>query len=200
MQLARRAFTLIEILVSLAVFGLLTGVIVTVFGVTHRYTRLYQQVSLAQREAVLCMREINRELGRGSAQTLTSPSAGVNATWFLSNQPLENSTKVAEFTDMGVVKWHKWVGVWCQSSGDVRRAEIELQGGPQPFSTVNLSGCPTLLSDFQTLPRSRRLASYITRFQVTADSKVVSVEVRAEAQVPGRPPTRYHLSSSILAQ
>lgn len=196
----RKGFTLIEVLVALAIFGLLTGVIVAVFVVAHRYTRLYQQVSTAQREAVQCLRQMTREFSRGSAQTLTSPTAGVNATWFLSNKPREASNVQAEFTNLGAVKWHKWVGLWCQSNGEVRRSEIQLAGGPQPFNLVNFSSQPGLLSDFQAQPQTHRLASHIVRFQATADSRIITLDIRSEAHLPNQPATRYHLISSILCQ
>lgn len=197
MRARLRAFTLIELLVGLAVFALITGIIAAVFVVAHRYTRLYQQVSQAQREAVQCMREMSRELLRGRSETLR-PSVAVNATWFLSNQPPEGSVKLAEFSPQGEVLWHKWVGIWCQSDGDVRRAEIALAGVAQPILSVDLTSCPTLLSAFTSLPRFRRLASSISRFEVVCDAKVITVDINGETHNAGNPATRYHLSSSFL--
>ena len=122
----------------------------------------------------------------------------VNATWFLSNQPPEGSVKLAEFSPQGEVLWHKWVGIWCRTDGDVRRAEIALAGVAQPILTVDLTSCPTLLSAFTSLPRFRRLASCISRFEVACDAKVITVDINGETHNAGNPATRYHLSSSFL--
>jgi prepilin-type N-terminal cleavage/methylation domain-containing protein len=196
----RRAFSLIEVLVSLAVFTLITGVIATVFVVSHRYTRLYHQVSQAQREAVVCVREMSRELVRGRCETLAPSGGAVNATWFLSNQPLEGSLAPAEFSPQGAVLWHKWVGLWCRPDGDVRRAEIALTGVAQPYLQVDLTSCPSLISDFTALPRYRRLASHINRFEIRGDSNMFTIDVLSESHNAGNPPTRYRLSSSFFAQ
>jgi len=196
----RRAFTLVEVLVSLVTFALLTGVIACVFAVAHRYTRLYQQVSSAQREAVHCVQSMSRDMLRGHSLTVHPVGTATNATWFLSNQPPVSVPIAAEFDTTGELLWQKWVGIWCRSDGDVRRAEIPLVGSPQPYLNIDLSSAPVDVIAFTSLTRFQRLASSIARFQVRTDSRVVTIEAWSETHQAGNPPTRYQISSSFLMQ
>ena len=196
----KRGFTLTEVLVSLALFSLLSGIILAVFILAHRYSRLYQQVSQAQREAVSCMQGIARELVRGHNQTFP-PLSVVNGTWFLSSKTLDGNVTLAEFdSTSGELLWQKWVGIWCDAMGEVRVYEQPLVGGPKSFLNVDLTNAPTSLSALTSLPRQRRLGATITSLIFTRDSRLVTVELLSETTNPGNPITRYQLSSSFSTQ
>lgn len=193
----RRAFTLVELLVGSLVFILITGVIGVVFITAHRYTRLYQQVSLAQREALHCLQQVSRELLRGRAESL-NPDPAVNATWFLSSQPPLGTSQAAEFNPHGVLLWQKWVGIWCSSTGEVRCSEQALSP-PLPWLEIAPTSHPGDISPFQS-GAHRRLASYISSLRLWRDQKLVTVEVISQTQQFGNAPTRFHFNSSFLMQ
>ncbi len=193
----RRAFTLVELLVGSLVFLLITGVIGAVFITAHRYTRLYQQVSLAQREALHCLQEVSRELLRGRAETMP-PDPAVNATWFLSNQPPLATARAAEFNPQGVLLWQKWVGIWCSPAGEVRCSELALSL-PSPWPEISEASYPSSIGPFQS-GTTRRLASHISSLRLWRDQKIVTVEVISQTQQFGNAPTRFHFNSSFLMQ
>jgi len=193
----RRASTLVEVLVGLAVFALITGLIASVFILSHRYTRVSQQVSRAQREVAQCMEKFYGEFKRGHSQSFQATTA-TNETWFLSNRPPASEAALAEFAPSGEVLWQKWVGIWCQADGVVYRGELDLVGGPAEFARVDLGTSPSTLAAISTQPGKKRLASAIRRFQVSLDQRVVTVDLESETSNSGNPPTRYHASSSFL--
>ncbi|MBX3172642.1 MAG: type II secretion system protein [Candidatus Eremiobacteraeota bacterium] len=197
MKSGRRAVSLVEALVALAVFGLITSLIAGVFVLSHRYTRVFQQVSRVQREAAHCMQAFQAELTRGHSQTY-QPVPAVNETWFLSSRPLEGQPGLGEFADNGQLLWQKWVGIWRQPDGLVWRSELPLSGGARPFLLVDLDDQPSSLMAFSTLSSRRRLASAVRRFQVSVDSRIVTVELESETSNSGNPSTRYHMTSSFL--
>lgn len=193
----RRGASLIEALVALSVFGLVAGLIAGVFILSHRYTRVSQQVSRAQREAARCMQAMFVEFSRASSETFR-PALGASQIWFLSNRMPEGQSGLGEFNDRGQILWQKWVGVWCQPDGSVYRGELPLVSGPEPFEEVDLSAAPGSIASFSVLASKRRIAAAIRSFTVTVDSRVVSVEVESQTSNSGNPPTRYHLTSSFL--
>ncbi|MBN9415616.1 hypothetical protein ABS71_19020 [bacterium SCN 62-11] len=192
-----RASSLAEALVALSVFGLVAGLIAGVFVLSHRYTRISQQVSRAQREAVRCMQALSAEFCRGASSTFL-PSSAINEVWFVSNRPLEAQTALAEFDEHGEILWQKWVGIWRQDDGSVFRSEVPLTGGSRPEPETPPPGRPASILTFSTLSSKRRLASAIHSFKVSVDGRVVSVELESETSNSGNPPTRYHLASSFL--
>lgn len=189
--------TVLEILVGLAVFGLLTSLIALVFTLSQRYTRVSQQVSRAQREAAQCMQAFYTEVKRSHYQTYR-PVTAVNETWFLSNHPLSSELENAQFDSNGNVLWQKWVALWCQTNGEVYCDEIKLAGGPQAFDDIDLSSQPGSLAAFLAQPGRRRVGSAIRGFRLSLDERLVTVELDSETSNSGNPPTRFHLSSSFL--
>jgi type II secretory pathway pseudopilin PulG len=193
----RRGATVLEILVGLAVFALLTALITGVFILSQRYTRVSQQVSRGQREAAQCMQAFYTEVKRSNSQTYR-PVAAVNQTWFLSNRPPDTDGQVAVFDSKGEILWQKWVAIWCESDGNVYRSERTLQGGAMVFGDIDLSTEPSSLSMFSSLPKRQRLSGAIRRFQVGLEEHVVSIDLDSETSNSGTPPTRYHMTSSFL--
>ncbi|MBS2039736.1 type II secretion system protein [bacterium] len=193
----KRGASILEILVGLAVFGLLTSLIAGVFILSQRYTRVSQQVSRAQREAAQCMQAFYAEVKRSHYQTY-QPVTAVNETWFLSNHPLSTVPQAAEFDTNGDVLWQKWEALWCQLDGQVFCGELPLAGGAQAFHDIDLSTEPASLSSFLTQSVRRRVASAIRGFKLVRDEHVVTVELDSETSNSGNPPTRYHLTSSFL--
>lgn len=189
----KRAFTLIEVLVSMAIFTLLCGVIVAVFILAHRYSRLYSQVSESQREAVRAMQGLQHELSRARVQTIL-PASAVNSTWFLSNDLSETQEGIVEFSSDGQVLWQKWVGIWISSDDQMLRSEIGL-GGPKTLAEVSFSSQPDGIHHFQTGPSRRRLASSVAQFGVFPEDGETRVEILVETSLPGNPKTWYHLTS-----
>ena len=198
MKSCRRGFTLVETLVGLALFGLVSGVILAVFLMSHRYSRLYRQVSDAHRETVSCMQGISREVMRAHNQTV---QAAVNATWFLSSKPVETNPGEVEFDpSSGQLLWHKWLGIWCDSQGEVKVSELPLSGGSRPFLSVDLTSEPTSISPFIAQSRQRRLGASIVSLQFTKDAHLVRVNMTSVTSTAGNPNTRYQLSSSFSTQ
>jgi len=197
MRFSRRGASLVEVLVALGVFGLITSLIAGVFVVSHRYTRVSQQVSRAQREAARCMQAFYAELSRAHSRMIR-PGLGIKEVWFLSSLPPEGSPGPGAFADNGELLWQKWVGIWCQSDGMVYRSEIPLVGGPKQFSQLTPTAGPTAIISFTVLANKRRIAAGIREFQVQVDSRVATVDVESETSNAGNLPTRYHLSSSFL--
>lgn len=184
---------MIEVLVSLAIFTLICGVIVAVFVLSHRYSRLYSQVSESQREAVHAMQGLRLELGRARMQTLL-PTSAVNSTWFLSNDLGETEEGIVQFSSEGQILWQKWVGVWISNEGQLLRSEMSL-GGPKTISEVDFSTQPDGIHHFQTGPARRRMASSLARFEVVPEVGQTRVEILVETSLPGNPKTWYSLSS-----
>ena len=197
MSFPRRGASLVEALVALAVFGLITGLIAGVFVLSHRYTRVSHQVSRAQREAVRCMQAFYAELTRGHSQTFR-PGLAVKEVWFLSSLPPQGSAGLGEFADNGELLWQKWVGIWCQADGFVYRSELPLVGGSKQFSEINLLAGPAAIVNFTVLGGKRRIGSGIREFQVRVDSRLVTVDLESETSNAGNPSTRFHLTSSFL--
>lgn len=195
----RRAFTLIEVLVVVAVFGLLIGVIGAVAVLVQRYSRQSLQVSDAQREAVSCMRAVAAELTR--ARSGAWHSDGAEGYWFLSNRPPESEPAQPTFDQVsGQVLWRTWVGLWRDPGGEVRRAEIVLPGGGAPISQVDMTQRPPSLTNFTVLPRRRVLAHRISKFDIQPSGRACTVEIESVTTRPGNPPTRYFVVSSFLLQ
>lgn len=197
MMPGRSASTLVEVLVALAVFSLITALLAGVFLLSHRYTRVSQQLSRAQREAAQCMQAFSSELKRSHSQSFQATTA-TNETWFLSNRPPVGAGAQADFASSGEVLWQKWVAIWCQADGVVYRGELGLVGGAVPFSQVDLGNAPSSLAAISTQPGKKRLAAAIRRFRVSLDERVVTVDLESETSNSGNPPTRYYTSSSFL--
>ena len=198
MKLRQRASSLAEVIVALAVFGLVAGLITGVFILSHRYTRVSQQVSRAQREAARCIQAMSIEFNRGHSQTFRPLPAVPNQVWFLSNRPLDGNPGLGEFNDQGEILWQKWVGMWGQPDGSVYRSEFPVVGGAVPFQDVDMGTAPTSLVSFSTLSGKRRIASAIRSFSVTVDSRVVTVELESQTSNSGNPSTLFRLTSSFL--
>ena len=192
-----QASSLAEALVALSVFGLVAGLIAGVFILSHRYTRVSQQVSRAQREAARCMQALSAEFSRGSSQTLL-PVVPLNEVWFVSNRPPEPQAALAEFDEHGEILWQKWVGIWRQDDGSVYRSEVPLVGGARPDPETPPAGQPASILTFSTLAGKRRIASAIRSFRVSVDGRIVNVDLESETSNSGNPPTRYHMASSFL--
>jgi prepilin-type N-terminal cleavage/methylation domain-containing protein len=195
----RRGFTILEVLVVVAVFGLLIGVIGAVAVLVHRYSRQSLQVSDAQREAVSCLRAVAADLGR--ARGATWKTDGAQGYWFLSNRPPESESSSPTFDSVsGQVLWRTWVGLWLDPTGEVRRSEIVLPGAGMAFADIDPNTWPSALSSFSVLPRRRVLARRISRFSLQTSGRACSVEIESVTTRAGNPPTRYFVVSSYLLQ
>lgn len=193
---ASRGFTLVEILVVVAVFGLLIGLIGAVAVLVQRYGRQSQQISEAQREVVACLRGVGSDLSFARGETWSKDNA--EGYWFLSSRPPESQTSVPVFDSItGQLLWHTWVGVWRDAGGEVRRAEILLSGGAQIYNNVDLSSAPAAVTSFTVLPRRRVLARKIARLQMDLRGTICEVTAEAVTTNPGNPPTRYFATSSF---
>lgn len=195
----RRAFTLVEVLVGVAVFCLLIGVIGAVSMLVHRYSRQAHQVSQAQREAVSCMRAVAAEVARARFDSWATD--GGEGYWFLSNRGPESETVAPTFDPTtGQVLWRQWVGLWRDAGGEVRRAEIPLPGAGQPLLLVDWSTTPAGLATFTTLPRRRILARRITGFSMLVSGRECRAEIESTTSNGGNPRTRYFIASSFILQ
>lgn len=201
MRIRASGATLIEVVVALAVFALVTTLIATVFTLAHRYTRVGHQLSGAERECVRCCEGI-AEILRSSRTRTLSPATAMNVCWTLSSVPPATSPRITQFDSVtGELLYHKWQGIWCQGDGQVYTSELPLAGGAAPYGVAMLATAPTSLSDFQTAARRSLLAKSIRNFSVSkvgADLLLLSVE--SQTTESGNPATRYQLSSSVPAQ
>lgn len=190
--------TLIEILVALAVLGLVTTLIATVFTLAHRYTRVGHQLSGAERECVRCC-EAMAEILRSSRARSLSPVTAVNVCWSLSSVPPATSPRTTQFDPVsGELLYHKWQGIWCGGNGQVQTAELPLAGGAATYGVATLAAAPTSLSDFQSAPRNYLLAKNIRSFSVTqVGPDLLHLTVESQTTESGNPATRYQLSSSV---
>lgn len=194
-----RGFSLIEALVACAVFSLLTGIIGLVFVTAHRYSRLYQRVSQAQREVVLCLQHLGRDLNRSHADSLRPGFVCQDEFWFLTFQ--SDAGNPLSYDPNGQVVYREWVGIWLDPNGGlVWRGQVALNGGPKPWTEVNLALAPSSISPFQSSTRRRRLASSITQLQLEQKGKQVQINIESQTQAPGNPVTRYRVTSSFLMQ
>ena len=196
-----RGLTLLEVLVVLALFSLVSGMILAVFILTHRYSRLYQQVSQAHRETAKCMQGISRELARAHHDSFR-PASMVNVTWCLSSKPLDGVNQaLVEFDPVsGEMLWHKWIAIWCDGQGEVRLSELPLAGGTQTFLSVDLTTAPASLASFTTIPRQVLLGSSMSSLRIDRNERFVTVDLVSLTSSNGNPVTRYQLSSSFSTQ
>ena len=202
----KRAASLLEVVVALAVFAMVTTLITAVFTLAHRYTRVYHQLSTAQRECVRCMQSLTERLRQCRAETL-QPVTAVNVCWGLSCVPPQTLPKKTEFDPAtGDLRFHKWQGIWCQSDGQVWVAELPLSGGAATFpetvvDPALLAPAPTSQAPFLAAPGRHLLAKSVRRFQVTAaSSRLVHVEIETQSTESGNPATRYLLTSNVPGQ
>lgn len=192
---------MLEVVVALAVFALVTTLISAIFSLAHRYTRVYHQLSTAQRECVRCMQGLTERLRQCRAGTLT-PVTAVNVCWALSSVPPETAPKGAEFDAItGELKFQKWQAIWCQTDGQVLVAELPLVGGPASLPTALLAPIPSSVSAFLAAPGRHLLAKAVRRFGVSAmPSHLIHLEVETQSTESGNPATRYFLSSTVPGQ
>lgn len=201
-----RAASLLEVVIALAVFALVTTLIATMFSLAHRYTRVYHQLSTAQRECVRCMQSMTERLRQCRSETL-QPATAVNVCWALSCVTPETLPKTTEFDpNTGELEFQKWQGMWCQSDGQVLVAELPLTSGSNTFAATVadpalLAPAPTSGTPFLTAPARHLLARSVRRFQVTAaPSRLIHLEIETQSTESGNPATRYFLSSNVPGQ
>lgn len=177
---------------------MITSLIATVFTLAHRYTRVYHQLSTAQRECSQCLARIGQLLERSRSDTL-EPPAGVDACWFLSSVPPANVPDTSTFDSTnGELQYHKWQAIYLRSDGQVLAAELPLGGGAAVYEVAILNPAPGALTNFLTAPSQRVLARSIRRFVVRPESsRMIEVQVEAQTTESGNPATRYLLSSSF---
>ncbi len=197
----KRAASLLEVIVALAVFALVTTLIASVFSLAHRYTRVYHQLSTAQRECVRCMQGMTERLRHCRVETV-QPVTAANVCWALSSVPPETAPKITEFdSTTGSILFQKWQGIWSQPDGQVLVAEIPLTGGPATLEDALLAVAPTSGSAFLALPRRHLMAKAVRRFQVwPMPSRLIHVEIETQSTESGNPATRYFLSSNVPGQ
>ena len=192
--------------VALAVFALVTTLIASIFSLAHRYTRVYHQLSTAQRECVRCMQSMTERLRQCQAETV-QPVTAVNVCWALSCVPPETLPKKIGFdSTTGEVEFQKWQAMWCQPDGQVLVAELPLASGSVTFQATVvdpslLAPSPTSVAPFLTAPARQLLAKSVRRFQVTAaPSRLIHLEIETQSTESGNPATRYFLSSNVPGQ
>lgn len=193
--------SLVELVVAVAVFGLVTGLIATIFALSHRYTRVYHQLSSAQRECVRCAEGITGLLRPCRAETV-APTTAVNVCWGLSSRwPSQTAGNISFDTDNGQLLYQKWHAAWCQPDGQVKSSELPLVGGEANFEVVLAGATPMSINEFLVSPRHHLLAKSIRRFSVSpAGADLLSIEVESQTTESGNPATRYQLSSTVSVQ
>jgi len=169
-----------------------------VFVAAHRYSRLYQRVSQAQRQVVLCLQHLGRDLIRSHAESLRPGAVCQNEFWFLTFQA-EGAAPIS-YDPNGHVVYRDWVGIWRDPQGVVWRGRVPLGGGPKPWAEVNLGLAPSSIGTFQTPTGRRRLASSITQLDLKLVGKQAQIYVESQTHGTGNPVTRYRVSSSFLMQ
>lgn len=197
----RSGASLVELVVAVAVFGLVTGLIATIFALSHRYTRVYHQLSSAERECVRCSEGISALLRPCRAESL-QPATAVNVCWALSSHWPSNTLGNIRFDqDTAELLYQKWHGVWCEPDGQVKSSELPLAGGAATFEAVMAAAHPTSISEFLVPPRHHLLAKSIRRFSVSSvGNDLFQVQVESQTTESGNPATRYQLSSSVTVQ
>jgi len=191
----------VEILVGLALFGMITTLIAVAFMLAHRYTRVYHQLSTAERECNQCLASVGHLLRRGRSETLQAPPSS-DACWFLSSAPPVTSPDQTTFNQTsGELEYHKWQAIYRRSDGQVLAAEMPLAAGAAVFQAAMLNPVPTDLAVFLPTRPQRVLARSIRRLVVRSDSSgLIHVDVEAQTTESGNPATRYLLSSSFPGQ
>jgi type II secretory pathway pseudopilin PulG len=193
--------SLVEVVVALAVFGLVTALIGTIFALSHRYTRVYHQLSSAERECVRCTEALSSLLHPCRAESL-GPGTAVNVCWALSSRTPSTTVGNTSFDpDSGQLLYKKWHGAWCQPDGQLKSSELPLVSGEATFEAVMLGATPSSVNDFLVAPRHHVLAKNIRRFSVSLlGSGLLHLEVESQTTESGNPATRYQISSSVTAQ
>lgn len=196
-----RGASLVELVVALAVFGLVTGLIATIFALSHRYTRVYHQLSSAERECLRCVESVTSLLRPCRAESL-GPTTAVNVCWALSSHSPETTVANTSFDETsGQLLYKKWQGIWCQLDGLVKSSELPLAGGEAEFEAVMAGATPTSVSEFLVAPRHHLLARNIRSFSASqAGSDLIRLQVESQTTESGNPATRYQISSCVTAQ
>jgi type II secretory pathway pseudopilin PulG len=190
----RRGSTLIETLVALAVFSLIAGVIVAVFIVSHRYSRLYRQVSLAQREATLSQQVLTRDLSLCLHSSLR-PASAVNASWLLSCAPTPPN-KISFASPSGEILYQRWLGIWVDPEGRLWKSFIPLPA-PAPASVLDLTLAPTSISPFMAAPRKHQIGRSLSYLRLSAEEHAINLEIQINTSEDSSRPTRYRLVTTI---
>ena len=201
-SLAPRGASVLEVLVGLAVFALVTTLITLAFTLAHRYTRVYHQLSSAERECMAGMGRISEILRQCPAESLQPPGIASDACWAISCLPPESGPQALQFDPTsGRLLYQKWTGIWRQNDGQLVQSELALSGAPAPLVIALSAPTPSGIADFQAAPRHHRLAGSVRRFQVSnPSSNLIRVELETQTTESGNPATRYQLSSSFPAQ
>jgi len=187
----RRAFSLTEMLVGMAVFVFLAALITGAFVLAHRYSRLNQRVSQAQRNVAQGLQNLGDDLRRSAASSLGPSWTNLNQVVMLTWQP-----GLAYHPASAEVLYRSWIGYWRTASGELRRSQLPLGGGPSPLLGVNLSLAPTLTA-LQAAQPQRLVVDHISLFRVDRDGNLATLEMECRSSTPGNPDTYLRLSTCI---
>lgn len=188
---SRRAFSLIEVLIGLAVFAFLAALITGAFVLAHRYSRLNQRVSQAHRNLAQGLRSLGDDLRRSAAPSLGPSWNNLDHVVMLSWQP-----GLAYHPSSAEVLYRTWIGYWRTGSGEIRRSQLPLGGGPNPLIMVDFSVAPTLTA-LQAAQPQRLVADHISLFRVERASNLATVEMECRTSTAGNPDTHLRLRTCI---
>lgn len=183
----------------MTVFLLLAGIILMVFLAAHRYSRLYQKVSQAQRTVIHCMQNLGGDLTRSLADSLGPGPVASDGFWVLTWQRPDGQPPEFD-AGSGQMLYQEWLGFWRDPQGQIWRAQRNLAGGGQPWQSVDLSLAPSAISDFLASAQKRSLGTRMTQFEIQLQGKEVRCTLECQTQESGNPRTRYQGTSSFLMQ
>lgn len=160
----RRGFTLVEVLVSMSIFGMLMLVMTMLylFGLRSSSRSYREMDELASMQGLSAM--LTSDLEPGCARGASISSAGD----ILSVLSAAGPNQTVELDAQGHAAWSKYVlYVYGTDTGELRRSEVPVPGtfadGPLPLEAQ--SSQPLAL--WAAAPRpSRLLARHVTSFQV----------------------------------
>jgi prepilin-type N-terminal cleavage/methylation domain-containing protein len=187
----KRGFTLVEVLVSMSIFGMLMVVMTMLYLFGLRSSaRSYRELDeLATMQGLSAM--LTSDLEPGCARgTSISPARDI-----LSVLSAASPEHIVELDDQGHAAWRKYVlYTYGPDSGELRRSEVPIPGafadGPLPLESQSSQA----LTVWAATPRpSRLLARHVTSFEAERVSFRL-LAVRLTLQQPDKPKRTFECS------
>jgi len=170
----RKAFSLIEAVVAFTVMGfLMTGVY---WAIIYGFRHLSQTITYSdvQQQALLAMRNLTNDLGEANFGKV---DMAPDAVTLLSPRGLRTEANDEEYlyTGGGLLLFRKWVGYYRNPTGDLVRAEIDVNpdvslpdpiAPPPPATVMAVSGA-----------LRKVVARSLTSLQVVPDASVQTLSI-----------------------